>query len=55
VPIFGAKRSEYVEDNLKALHVQLNREDLAQIDQAVPMGAAKGLRYPEASMQAVNR
>jgi aryl-alcohol dehydrogenase-like predicted oxidoreductase len=55
VPIFGAKRSEYVEDNLKALHVQLNREDLAQIDQAVPIGVAKGLRYPEASMQAVNR
>jgi aryl-alcohol dehydrogenase-like predicted oxidoreductase len=55
VPIFGAKRSEYVEDNLKALHVQLSKEDLSQIDKAVPIGVAKGLRYPEASMQAVNR
>jgi aryl-alcohol dehydrogenase-like predicted oxidoreductase len=55
VPIFGSKRSEYVDDNLKALHVQLSKEDLSQIDQAAPIGAAKGLRYPEASMQAVNR
>jgi aryl-alcohol dehydrogenase-like predicted oxidoreductase len=55
VPIFGAKRSEYVEDNLKALHVQLSKEDLSQIDKAVPIGVAKGLRYPEASMQTVNR
>ena len=55
VPIVGTKRSEYLEDNLKALQVQLSKEDLLQIDQAVPLGAAKGLRYPEASMKAVNR
>jgi aryl-alcohol dehydrogenase-like predicted oxidoreductase len=55
VPITGTKRSEYLEDNLKALQVKLSKEDLAQIDQAAPLGAAKGLRYPEASMKAVNR
>jgi aryl-alcohol dehydrogenase-like predicted oxidoreductase len=55
VPITGTKRSEYLEDNLKALQVKLSKEDLMQIDQAVPLGAAKGLRYPEASMKAVNR
>ena len=55
VPIAGTKRSEYLEDNLKALQVTLSKEDLAQIDQAAPPGAAKGLRYPEASMKAVNR
>jgi aryl-alcohol dehydrogenase-like predicted oxidoreductase len=55
VPIFGTRHSEYLEDNLKALHVQLSKEDLSQINQAAPIGAAKGLRYPEASMQAVNR
>jgi aryl-alcohol dehydrogenase-like predicted oxidoreductase len=55
VPITGTKRIEYLEDNLKALQVQLSGQDLAQIDQAAPPGVAKGLRYPEASMKAVNR
>jgi aryl-alcohol dehydrogenase-like predicted oxidoreductase len=55
VPITGTKHRKYLEDNLKALNVKLSKEDLAQIDQAAPIGAAKGLRYPEASMKAVNR
>jgi aryl-alcohol dehydrogenase-like predicted oxidoreductase len=55
VPITGTKRREYLEDNLKALQVQLSKDDLAHIDQAAPRGAAQGLRYPEASMKAVNR
>ncbi|MGW8303322.1 MAG: aldo/keto reductase, partial [Desulfobacterales bacterium] len=55
VPIFGTRHSEYLEDNLQAFQVQLRKEDLAQIDQAAPIGAARGLRYPEASMKAVNR
>ncbi len=55
VPITGTKRREYLEDNLKALHVQLSKEDLALINQAAPPDAAQGLRYPEASMKAVNR
>jgi aryl-alcohol dehydrogenase-like predicted oxidoreductase len=55
VPITGTKRRKYLEDNLKALQVQLSQEDLSQIDQAAPLGTAKGLRYPEASMKAVNR
>jgi aryl-alcohol dehydrogenase-like predicted oxidoreductase len=55
VPITGTKRRKYLEDNLKALQVQLSQEDLSQIDQAAPLGTAKGLRYPDASMKAVNR
>jgi aryl-alcohol dehydrogenase-like predicted oxidoreductase len=55
VPIAGTKRSAYLEDNLKALRVKLSQKDLAQIDKAAPFGAAKGLRYPEEAMQAVNR
>jgi aryl-alcohol dehydrogenase-like predicted oxidoreductase len=54
VPIVGTKHSEYLEDNLKALKVRLSKEDLVQINHAAPLGAAKGLRYPEASMNAVN-
>jgi aryl-alcohol dehydrogenase-like predicted oxidoreductase len=55
VPITGTKRRKYLEDNLEALQVPLSPEDLAKIDRAAPLGAAKGLRYPEASMKAVNR
>jgi aryl-alcohol dehydrogenase-like predicted oxidoreductase len=55
VPIVGTKHRRYMEENLKALQVQLSNEDLAQIDDASPLGAAKGLRYPETSMKAVNR
>jgi len=54
-PIVGTRHREYLEDNLKALQVQLSKEDMARIDQAAPLGAAKGLRYPEAAMKAVNR
>jgi aryl-alcohol dehydrogenase-like predicted oxidoreductase len=55
VPIVGTKRVAYLEENLKALNVQLTREDLALIDRAAPPGAARGMRYPEPGMQAVNR
>jgi aryl-alcohol dehydrogenase-like predicted oxidoreductase len=55
VPIPGTKRRAYLEENLGALNVQLSQQDLARIDEVAPHGAAAGLRYPEAMMQAVNR
>jgi aryl-alcohol dehydrogenase-like predicted oxidoreductase len=55
VPIPGTKRRTYLEENLGALSVQLSKQDLARIDEVAPHGAAAGLRYPEAMMQAVNR
>jgi aryl-alcohol dehydrogenase-like predicted oxidoreductase len=55
VPIVGTRHRKYLEDNLKALQVQLSNEDLIRIDEAAPLDAAKGLRYPEPSMKAVNR
>ncbi len=55
VPIAGTKRIKYLEENIKALEVQLTQDDLDRINEAAPMGAAKGLRYPEPSMQTVNR
>jgi aryl-alcohol dehydrogenase-like predicted oxidoreductase len=55
VPIPGTKRRTYLEENLGALRVQLTKADLARIDEVAPLGAAAGLRYPEAMMQAVNR
>jgi aryl-alcohol dehydrogenase-like predicted oxidoreductase len=53
VPIPGTKRLEYLEENLGALAVSLIGDDLARLDEAMPRGAAKGGRYPEAQMKAV--
>jgi hypothetical protein len=42
-----------VDENLGALDVPLDARDVERISQAVPPGAAAGLRYPEPQMQAV--
>lgn len=55
VPIFGTKRRPYLEDNLKAVEVQLTAQDLARIDEIAPQDAAAGTRYPEAWMGMVGR
>jgi aryl-alcohol dehydrogenase-like predicted oxidoreductase len=51
VPIPGTKRLERLEENLGALRVTLTPDDLAHLNDALPPGAAKGLRYPEAQMK----
>jgi aryl-alcohol dehydrogenase-like predicted oxidoreductase len=55
VPIPGSKRRTHLEDNAKALQIQLSADELARIDRILPPGAAAGDRYPPASMQALNR
>jgi aryl-alcohol dehydrogenase-like predicted oxidoreductase len=55
VPIPGTKRRVYLEENVRALEVELTPEDLARIDEIAPKGVAAGDRYPPAAMQAVNR
>ncbi len=55
VPIPGTKRRSYLEQNVQATQVNLSAADLAEIDAVFPLGAATGLRYPEASMHTVNR
>jgi aryl-alcohol dehydrogenase-like predicted oxidoreductase len=55
VPIPGTKRRTYLEENVGALDVRLDAQDLAGIDEVLPAGAAAGLRYPEFMMQFVNR
>jgi aryl-alcohol dehydrogenase-like predicted oxidoreductase len=47
VPIPGTKRQDYLEQNLGALAVQLSEDELAQLGEAFPPGAAAGTRYPE--------
>ncbi|MGE5403176.1 MAG: aldo/keto reductase, partial [Ignavibacteriales bacterium] len=54
VPIPGTKRRKYLEENAGALKIELTRQEIQQIDEVIPKGAASGLRYPEAAMRTVN-
>ena len=53
VPIPGTKRREYLEENVRAVDIELTADDLARLDEAAPVGAAAGDRYPD--MSSVNR
>lgn len=55
VPIPGTKRRAYLEENVAALDITLSPADLAEFNQATPIGITAGARYPESSMAAVNR
>jgi aryl-alcohol dehydrogenase-like predicted oxidoreductase len=54
VPIPGTRRIKYLEENAAATAVKLNEEDLAALEEAAPIGAAAGDRYPEAGMKGLN-
>jgi aryl-alcohol dehydrogenase-like predicted oxidoreductase len=49
VPIPGTKRVRYLEENVAATHVELTPDDLLQLEDAAPVGAAAGERYPDMS------
>lgn len=55
VPIPGTKRRTYLEENVKALDVELTPEDLARINDVARPDAVAGTRYPEAAMSSVNK
>jgi aryl-alcohol dehydrogenase-like predicted oxidoreductase len=55
VPIPGCKTRAHLDDNLRALGIKLSDDILKRISEAVPPEAAKGGRYPEHAMRAVNR
>jgi aryl-alcohol dehydrogenase-like predicted oxidoreductase len=52
-PIPGTTRSQHLEDNVGALGVELDDDDLARLDRVAPRGAAAGERY--ADMSSVDR
>ena len=54
VPIPGTKRRTYLEENLRALDIELAPDEMAEIDEIAPAGVAVGDRYPEGSMRTVN-
>ena len=49
VPIPGTKRVSYLEENAAAADVVLSADDLRALDEAAPVGAAAGDRYPDMS------
>jgi aryl-alcohol dehydrogenase-like predicted oxidoreductase len=53
VPIPGTRHRAYLEENVAALEIELSGEDLERIDEAAPVGAASGERYPD--MSSINR
>jgi aryl-alcohol dehydrogenase-like predicted oxidoreductase len=53
VPIPGTKRRTFLEQNVKAIDVELTADDLAAIDEIVPRGAAAGDRYAAEQMSRV--
>jgi aryl-alcohol dehydrogenase-like predicted oxidoreductase len=55
VPIPGTKRVRYLEENLAALEVRLNADELRRLEEAFPLGAAAGERYHAPGMRAINR
>ncbi|HYJ45125.1 MAG TPA: aldo/keto reductase, partial [Pyrinomonadaceae bacterium] len=55
VPIPGTKRRKYLEENARAVEVELSEEELTRINEVARPEAVAGTRYPEAGMAAVNR
>jgi aryl-alcohol dehydrogenase-like predicted oxidoreductase len=50
VPLIGARTRERLRESLGALEVELDDEDVAALEAAVPADAARGARYPEPQM-----
>ena len=51
VPIPGCKSRDHLDDNIKALDIELTADDLARIEAVSPAGN----RYPERQMRRLNR
>jgi len=55
VPIPGTKRRKYLRENVDALDVLLNADDLERINEVAPKDVAAGSRYPEAMMKLLGK
>jgi aryl-alcohol dehydrogenase-like predicted oxidoreductase len=50
VPLIGARRRDRLSEPVGALNVHFTKDELAQIERAVPLGAAAGECYQESEM-----
>ncbi len=55
VPIPGTKRRRYLEENVAAASLALDREDIEALDRALPPETVAGPRYNERMMAFINR
>jgi aryl-alcohol dehydrogenase-like predicted oxidoreductase len=53
VPLVGARTRERLAEALPAAQLDLTADDLAEIEEAVPAGSARGDRYPPAFMSSL--
>ncbi len=54
IPIPGTKQRRYLEENIRALDVELTPADLEEIEEVAPKGVAAGHRYHEAGMRTID-
>lgn len=54
LPIPGTKRIAYLEDNVGTAAIALSPDEVAQLNAALPPGAASGERYPSEGMKGLN-
>ena len=54
-PIPGTARIAHLEQNVAALDVALDADDLAELDRAFPLGVAAGHRVPEFQVRYINQ
>ncbi len=54
VPIPGTRRVDHLEANVAAADIVLNAAEIAELEAACPVGAAKGTRYPAGAMTKLN-
>ncbi|HEX4021331.1 MAG TPA: aldo/keto reductase [Acidobacteriaceae bacterium] len=55
VPIPGTKRRKYLEENAAAANIRLTRDEVAELEAAVPQNEIAGDRYEAANMQRIDR
>ncbi|MGF6091198.1 aldo/keto reductase [Pseudomonas sp. 18173] len=55
IPIPGTKQRRYLEENVAALEVTLNADELQALEAIFPANATAGLRYPEEVMKLLDR
>ncbi len=55
VAIPGTQRIDHLEANAAAADIILGSEEVAQLDAAIPPGAAEGTRYPAGQMAVIHR
>jgi aryl-alcohol dehydrogenase-like predicted oxidoreductase len=55
VPIPGTKRRSYLEENIAAVSLQLDAEEMKQLDETLSPEAISGPRYNDKMMALVDR